>query len=66
MKAVLLLSKIPSNLVGEPISEEQLYDAVDCLLSYVVLYFTESMCHYILFLRGLQNIYDVSARNLLF
>lgn len=35
LKAVLLLSKIPSNIVGDPIKEGRLYDAVDCLLSYV-------------------------------
>uniref|UniRef100_A0A0D9XRJ6 Terpene cyclase/mutase family member n=1 Tax=Leersia perrieri TaxID=77586 RepID=A0A0D9XRJ6_9ORYZ len=35
LKAVLLLSKIPSNHVGDPIEEERVYDAVDCLLSFV-------------------------------
>ncbi|XP_004975213.1 achilleol B synthase isoform X4 [Setaria italica] len=34
-KAVLLLSNINPELVGDPIKEERLYDAVDCLLSYV-------------------------------
>ncbi|KAL6638712.1 hypothetical protein ACP70R_023571 [Stipagrostis hirtigluma subsp. patula] len=33
--AVLLLLKIPSDLVGDPIKEERLYDAIDCLLSFV-------------------------------
>ncbi|KAL6629179.1 hypothetical protein ACP70R_028944 [Stipagrostis hirtigluma subsp. patula] len=35
LKAVLLLSKISSNLVGDPIERERLHDAVDCLLSFV-------------------------------
>ncbi|TKW03501.1 hypothetical protein SEVIR_7G028805v4 [Setaria viridis] len=35
LKAVLLLSNINPELVGDPIKEERLYDAVDCLLSYV-------------------------------
>ncbi|OEL31504.1 Achilleol B synthase, partial [Dichanthelium oligosanthes] len=35
-QAILLLSKIPSDLVWDPIKEDRLYDAVDCLLSYVV------------------------------
>ncbi|XP_025823339.1 achilleol B synthase-like isoform X2 [Panicum hallii] len=35
LKAILLLSKINPGLVGDPIKEERLYDAVDCLLSYV-------------------------------
>lgn len=35
LKASLLLSKISSNLVGEPIEIERVYDAVDCLLSFV-------------------------------
>ncbi|RLM66187.1 hypothetical protein C2845_PM16G02540 [Panicum miliaceum] len=35
LKAILLLSKINPDLVGDPIKEERLYDAVDCLLSYV-------------------------------
>uniref|UniRef100_A0A0E0MEQ7 Squalene cyclase N-terminal domain-containing protein n=1 Tax=Oryza punctata TaxID=4537 RepID=A0A0E0MEQ7_ORYPU len=35
LKAVLLLSKIPPDHVGDPIKEERLYDAVDCLLSFV-------------------------------
>uniref|UniRef100_A0ACD5ZM08 Uncharacterized protein n=1 Tax=Avena sativa TaxID=4498 RepID=A0ACD5ZM08_AVESA len=35
LKAVLLLSKIAPSLVGEPIEEQRLYDAIDCLLSYV-------------------------------
>jgi len=30
-----MLSKISSNLVGDPIKEERLYDAVDCLLSFM-------------------------------
>nr|XP_025877040.1 achilleol B synthase-like isoform X5 [Oryza sativa Japonica Group] len=34
-KAVLLLSKIPPTQVGDPIQEQRLYDAIDCLLSYV-------------------------------
>ncbi|CAD6213495.1 unnamed protein product [Miscanthus lutarioriparius] len=35
LKAILLLSNIPSELVGDPIKQERLYDAVDCLLSFV-------------------------------
>lgn len=35
LKAVLLLSKISPSLVGDPIEEQRLYDAIDCLLSYV-------------------------------
>ncbi|TVU33478.1 hypothetical protein EJB05_25299, partial [Eragrostis curvula] len=35
LKAVLLLSKILSNLSGDPIESERLHDAVDCLLSFV-------------------------------
>ncbi|CAL5035220.1 unnamed protein product [Urochloa decumbens] len=35
LKAVLLLSKINPELVGDQIKEEQLYEAIDCLLSYV-------------------------------
>uniref|UniRef100_A0A0E0MER0 Terpene cyclase/mutase family member n=1 Tax=Oryza punctata TaxID=4537 RepID=A0A0E0MER0_ORYPU len=35
LKALLLLSKIPSNDVGDPTKEWRLYDAVDVLLSYV-------------------------------
>uniref|UniRef100_A0A0E0R725 Terpene cyclase/mutase family member n=1 Tax=Oryza rufipogon TaxID=4529 RepID=A0A0E0R725_ORYRU len=35
LKAILLLSKIPSNQVGDSIKEERLFDAVDCLLSFV-------------------------------
>uniref|UniRef100_A0A3B6I6U9 Squalene cyclase C-terminal domain-containing protein n=1 Tax=Triticum aestivum TaxID=4565 RepID=A0A3B6I6U9_WHEAT len=34
LKALLLLSNISPNLVGDPITEERLYDAVDCLLSF--------------------------------
>uniref|UniRef100_A0A0E0BHT1 Terpene cyclase/mutase family member n=1 Tax=Oryza glumipatula TaxID=40148 RepID=A0A0E0BHT1_9ORYZ len=34
-QAVLLLSKIPPTEVGDPIQEQRLYDAIDCLLSYV-------------------------------
>ncbi|KAM3196981.1 hypothetical protein ACQJBY_072582 [Aegilops geniculata] len=34
LKALLLLSNISPNLVGDPIKEERLYDAVDCLLSF--------------------------------
>ncbi|VAI00099.1 hypothetical protein VPH35_070650 [Triticum aestivum] len=34
LKALLLLSNISPNLVGDPIEEERLYDAVDCLLSF--------------------------------
>lgn len=36
IQALLLLSKISSNLVGDPIKEERLYDAVECLLSFMV------------------------------
>ncbi|CAN6220183.1 unnamed protein product [Urochloa humidicola] len=32
LKALMLLSKICPNLVGKPIEEERLYDAVDCIL----------------------------------
>jgi hypothetical protein len=35
-QALLLLSKFPSNLVGEPMERERLHDAIDCLLSFVV------------------------------
>jgi hypothetical protein len=37
-QAVLLLSKISNknNLVGDPIEKQRLYDAIDCLLSFVV------------------------------
>ncbi|XP_052136648.1 achilleol B synthase-like [Oryza glaberrima] len=35
LKAILLLSKIPSNQVGDSIKEERSFDAVDCLLSFV-------------------------------
>ncbi|KAL6839604.1 hypothetical protein ACP4OV_030543 [Aristida adscensionis] len=35
LQALLLLSKISPDLGGDPIKEERLYDAVDCLLSYV-------------------------------
>ncbi|KAL6888527.1 hypothetical protein ACP4OV_009553 [Aristida adscensionis] len=35
LKAVLLLSKVSSNLVGDPIERERLHDAVDSLLSFV-------------------------------
>ncbi|XP_037470887.1 achilleol B synthase-like, partial [Triticum dicoccoides] len=37
LKALLLLSNISPNLVGDPIEEERLYDAVDCLLSFKLL-----------------------------
>lgn len=33
LKAVLLLSKLPSDIVGEPIESKQLYDAVNVVLS---------------------------------
>lgn len=35
LKAVLLLSRISSKLVGDPIERERVHDAVDCLLSFV-------------------------------
>ncbi|CAL5022119.1 unnamed protein product [Urochloa decumbens] len=35
LKAVLLLSKISSNLALDPIEKERVHDAVDCLLSYM-------------------------------
>uniref|UniRef100_A0ACD5V133 Uncharacterized protein n=1 Tax=Avena sativa TaxID=4498 RepID=A0ACD5V133_AVESA len=35
IKALLRLSKISPNLVGEPITQERLYDAIDCLLSFM-------------------------------
>jgi len=36
LKAVLLLSNIASNHIGDPIERERLYDAADCLLSFMV------------------------------
>ncbi|KAK1678554.1 hypothetical protein QYE76_039402 [Lolium multiflorum] len=41
-KALLRLSKISPKLVGDPISQERLYDAIDCLLSFMVLNPSES------------------------
>ncbi|KAJ1270213.1 hypothetical protein BS78_06G036700 [Paspalum vaginatum] len=35
LKALLLLSKISPDLVGDPINGENVYDAVDCILSYL-------------------------------
>lgn len=35
LKALLLLSKISPDLVGDPIKGENLYDAVDCILSFM-------------------------------
>lgn len=35
LKAMLLLSKISPKLVGDPMKEERLYDAIDCLLSFM-------------------------------
>ncbi|XP_047052242.1 achilleol B synthase-like [Lolium rigidum] len=35
LKALLLLSKFSPSLVGDPIKGERIYDAVDCLLSYM-------------------------------
>ncbi|XP_047068342.1 achilleol B synthase-like [Lolium rigidum] len=35
VKALLRLSKISPKLVGDPISQERLYDAIDCLLSFM-------------------------------
>ncbi|PAN03964.1 hypothetical protein PAHAL_1G031900 [Panicum hallii] len=35
LKAVLLLSNIASNHIGDPIEKERLHDAADCLLSFV-------------------------------
>ncbi|KAF0925109.1 hypothetical protein E2562_015392 [Oryza meyeriana var. granulata] len=35
LKAILLLAKISSDVVGDPIERERLHDAVDCLLSFV-------------------------------
>jgi achilleol B synthase len=32
LQALMLLSKISPDLVGNPIEEERLYDAVDCIL----------------------------------
>ncbi|KAG2655914.1 hypothetical protein PVAP13_1KG043900 [Panicum virgatum] len=37
LKAVLLLSNIASNHIGDPIERERLHDAADCLLSYLIL-----------------------------
>nr|CAB3456063.1 unnamed protein product [Digitaria exilis] len=42
LKALLLLSNISPTLVGDPITGESLYNAVDCILSYVVLNPSES------------------------
>ncbi|KAF7046889.1 hypothetical protein CFC21_055881 [Triticum aestivum] len=39
LKALLLLSKISPNLVGDPIKGEPLYDAVDCLISFMMVPF---------------------------
>uniref|UniRef100_A0A0E0CFD6 Squalene cyclase C-terminal domain-containing protein n=1 Tax=Oryza meridionalis TaxID=40149 RepID=A0A0E0CFD6_9ORYZ len=36
LKAVLLLTKISINVVGDPIERERLHDAVDCLLCFVI------------------------------
>ncbi|GJM99792.1 hypothetical protein PR202_ga16927 [Eleusine coracana subsp. coracana] len=35
LQALLLLSKISPDLVGDPIKGQELFDAVDCLLSFV-------------------------------
>ncbi|RCV05534.1 hypothetical protein SETIT_1G091600v2 [Setaria italica] len=35
LEAVLLLSNIASNHIGDPVGRERLHDAVDCLLSFV-------------------------------
>ncbi|CAL5040975.1 unnamed protein product [Urochloa decumbens] len=35
LKALMLLSKISPNLVGHPIKQERIYDAVDCILSFM-------------------------------
>ncbi|XP_044321558.1 achilleol B synthase isoform X2 [Triticum aestivum] len=35
VKALLLLSKISPDLVGDPIKQERLYDAIDCILSFM-------------------------------
>ncbi|CAL4983941.1 unnamed protein product [Urochloa decumbens] len=35
LQALLLLSKFSPNLVGEPMPEQRLHDAVDCLLSFM-------------------------------
>ncbi|XP_047062614.1 achilleol B synthase-like [Lolium rigidum] len=35
VKVLLWLSKISPNLVGDPITQERLYDAIDCLLSFM-------------------------------
>ncbi|OEL33553.1 Achilleol B synthase, partial [Dichanthelium oligosanthes] len=42
LKALLLLSKISPNLVGHPIKQERIYDAVDCILSFMILNPSES------------------------
>nr|UMM64878.1 2,3-oxidosqualene cyclase [Avena strigosa] len=42
LKALLLLSKISPNLVGDHIKGESLHNAVDCLLSFMVLNPSES------------------------
>ncbi|KAM0862127.1 hypothetical protein ACQ4PT_045448 [Festuca glaucescens] len=42
LKALLSLSKISLNLVGQPIKQERLYEAIDCVLSFMVLNPSES------------------------
>ncbi|XP_047087774.1 achilleol B synthase-like [Lolium rigidum] len=35
VKALLLLSNISSDIVGDPITQERLYDSIDCILSFM-------------------------------
>uniref|UniRef100_A0ACD5XXS8 Uncharacterized protein n=1 Tax=Avena sativa TaxID=4498 RepID=A0ACD5XXS8_AVESA len=35
VKALILLSKISADLVGDPIKQDRLYDAIDCILSFM-------------------------------
>lgn len=44
-QAVLLLSKLPSDIVGEPIESKQLYDAVNVVLSLQVGWIKISLIH---------------------
>ncbi|KAM0835429.1 hypothetical protein ACQ4PT_062940 [Festuca glaucescens] len=41
-KALLLLSKISPDLVGDQIRQDRLYDAIDCIMSFMVLNPSES------------------------
>jgi hypothetical protein len=39
MQATLILSTFPKELVGDPMAEDRLYDAVNVILSYQVRFF---------------------------